>query len=176
MKPGLSGGAAVGGGAALAQALRHSITLTELQQLQLQYRLVAALLAGALIFDMLDPAMLLLAGTHSLILDAASATQLGPIGIGIVFVVLALLIGPYLALQCGCWPDRCRGITQFTCLVLALSALVWFFLAWRCVHLDVGAAVPLLLARNGAGALMFSLVLAFSLNAELLRTRLERPE
>lgn len=158
----------------LKAALRHSITLTELQHTTVQFRFVAALLAGSVLFDLIDPALLLLGSGESFIYRAACLTSLGPFWMAIVFLALALLLLPFLALQLGVCETCKRGGTQLACLALALASLLWFFLAWRCIPLDIGAA-PVVFARNGAGAILFSLALAYSLNAEQLRCSLERP-
>jgi hypothetical protein len=124
------------------------------------------------LFTCVDPAVLLLtAGDRTMIYRVATATSLGPHGVASAFLAVALALTPFLAFQCGCWPERVRGITQLTCLALSTAALLWFFLAWRCLTLDFGDALVVLLARNGAGSMLFALALALSLNADQLRKR-----
>lgn len=164
-----------GPAALLKDVMRTSILMTELQHAAVQLRLVAVLLATSMLFDMLAPALLLLAGADSIVLRAAAGTSLHAYGVGALFVALAVAMLPYLALQLGAWPRARRGLTKFTCLALALSGVLWAFLAWRCAHMDIGAAASLVFTRNALGALTFSVALAFSLNAEQLRTLLDCP-
>lgn len=158
---------------ALSAKLAHSITLTELQHTRVQARLMAALLAGSLLCDLTDPALLLVGSTASLVYRAAQATSLGPTALAIVMTGLAVLLLPFLVAQIAGLESRRRGVTQLACLSLALTSVVWFFLAWRCIPLDLGAA-PWVFTRYGAGALLFALAIAWSLNAEQLRIALER--
>lgn len=146
------------------------------QHAKLEARLMAALLAGALIFDLADPALILMMDTkRSVLSSTAAATALGCFGFGVLFLALAALLVPFLALQVGIWRDAHRGVKKLTCLVLALAGVAWIFLGWRCMHLHVGAAPPLVFLRSGAGALLACFALAFFLNAERLRS-LERPQ
>ncbi|HEY8359261.1 MAG TPA: hypothetical protein VIL30_17570 [Ramlibacter sp.] len=158
----------------LKATLRHSITLTELQHTYVQLRFAAILLGGSVLFDLIDPALLLLGSGQSFIYRAASLTALGSIGTALLFLTFALLLLPFLALQIGICPQCRRGGTQLACLALTGAGLLWFFLAWRCIPLDIGTA-PIVFARNGAGTMLFALALAYSLNAEQLRCSLERP-
>lgn len=157
----------------LRRVMRESIVLTELQHMTLMLRLMTALLAGAMLADLIDPALLLMHTPESLVFRAATATKMGPQALALLFLALAVLLAPFFALQLGMLAARRRGITQLACLSLALTGVVWAFLAWRAVPLDLGAA-PVVFARHGAAALLFALVLAWSLNAEQVRTLLER--
>lgn len=165
----------------LRQAMRESIRMTcaadigasmrlpALHEAALQLRLVAMLLAGSMIFTLLDPAALLWLADESLLYRVAASTSVHPQGMALIFCGLAALLTPYLLLQCGTLQEHRRGVVKLTCAGLALAAVLWAFLSWRSVHLDLGTAAPLLFARNGVGALLFAFVLAASLNAERLR-------
>lgn len=156
--------------------MRLSIVTTELQHTSVQLRFVAALLAAAMIRDLADPAILLLTRSETLLYRVAASTWLGPVATGWLFAGLALLLLPFLAVQLWQRPRVCRTVTKVAVLVLALTGLLWIFLAWRSTHLDLGATAQVLIALQGAGALLFALALALSLNAEQLRTLMERPE
>jgi hypothetical protein len=156
-----------------SRAIRETIVLAELQHVRVQYRLVAALLAGSMIFGLLDPALLLLGTEESLVYKAAAVTTIGPSALGHVLIGLSALLVPYMLVQISGATQRVRGATQLACVSLALSALVWLFLAWRCIPLDLGGA-PLVFTRYGLGCLLFALALAWSLNAEQLRIAMER--
>lgn len=160
---------------ALRTAMRTSIELTELQHTVAQLRLLAALLAGSMIFGLLDPAILLLAQTDSALYRVACATSIGAHALALLFVGLAVALTPFLAVQFGAWRRSRRAVVKVTCLVLVLVALVWMFLSWRSSHLQLGVAVEIVFGRNALGALLFAVGLAFSLNAELLRNAMERP-
>lgn len=154
--------------------MRHSITLTELQHLRVQFQVMAALLAGAMLFDLADPIVALLGVEGSVVHRAAAATALGPQALARVFLVLGVLLLPFLAVQMGAGEVCRRGVTQLACLSLSLTAVMWLFLAWRCIPLDLGFA-PLIFLRQGLGSLLFAAALAWSLNAEQIRCALERP-
>jgi len=160
----------------LRWTMRLSVATTELQHAQVQLRLIAALLAGSMLFDLVDPALLLLAQAESLVTRAAAGSALGAQGLGLLFAVLAAELVPFLTLQLGWCTAQRRDVTKATCLVLAAVGLTWLFLAWRCTHLGLGATAQIVFVRNGAGALIFALALGLSLNAELLRSYLDRPE
>lgn len=159
----------------LGFSLRLSIVLTELQHTNVQLRFVAALLAAAMIRDLADPAILLLTGTETLLFRVAASTSLGPVATGWLFAALAVLLLPFLLVQIWHRRSLCRLVTKLAVLVLALTSLLWIFLAWRCTHLDLGATTQVLIALQGVGALLFALALALSLNAEQLRILMERP-
>lgn len=137
-------------------------------------RLALLVLAGSVLFDLLDPAVLLLATPESLVYLAAAATRFGPDALARIFGGLAVLLLPFLALQCGLLQQRARGVTQLACVALALAAVLWIFLAWASLPLGLGVT-PLIFFRSGVGALLFALALAWSLNAEQIRSMLERP-
>lgn len=161
--------------AALKGAMSVSIVLTELQHTRAQLRFVAGLLACLIVFNLVDPAVVLATGTQSLLYRAATATSLGPKGVAVLFGGLAVCLVPFLVMQFGCWEAAQRAITKAACWALMFAGILWFFLAWRCLHLDLGAVPPALFARNGAGAWLFALAIALSLNAEQLRNLMERP-
>lgn len=157
-------------------ALQTSILLTDLQHAQLQARFMSVLLGGQILFAMVDPALLLLAGDRQTVLVVtAGASALGCVGFSVLFLALAVLLLPFLAMQFGWRKSARRRITKLTCLVLVLAALAWFFLAFRCAHLHIGLAPPVVFARTGLGAILVAGALAFFLNAERLRS-LEQPK
>jgi hypothetical protein len=127
-----------------------------------------------MIFSMADAAMLLL-GVPASLVARASIQTFGPEAFARVFAGLAVLMVPYLVGQLWQSAPRRRGVTQLACLALALDGLVWLFLAYSVAGLHLGWT-PLVFARNGIGALLVSVVLAYSLNAEQLRVLLERPQ
>lgn len=149
-------------------ALRVSVQLTEAQQERVQVRLFTALLVLAMLFDLIDPAVLLLGTPESLVFRVAEATSIGPYAFAHILLGLAVLLLPFLLLQFGVLERRRRGVTQLACLALALSGLLWSFLAWRAIPLDYGTA-PLVFGRAGGGAMIFALALAWSLNADQVR-------
>jgi hypothetical protein len=157
----------------LRSALRQSVVMTDLLHAQLQVRVMSFLLAGSLLFELLDPLLLLLQPNSTMLYRVAMSTQLRAHGVALLFGGLAAALAPFLVLQIGWLARRRRGVVKFTCLVLAAAALLWFFLAWRCTHLDLDGAVSVIFARSGLGALFFSLALSFSLNAERVRSLLE---
>lgn len=155
---------------ALKDIMAVSIMATELLHVRVQLRLVAVLLAATIAFELADPALLLLSGDgRSIIERTAAVAALGTLGAGLVFVALAGLLLPFVATQCGLWPSARRSAAKLACVALSIAALLWFFLAWRAMPLNLGAAASLLFIRNGAGAITFALAIALSLNAELLR-------
>lgn len=162
---------------ALKGIMRGSIELTELQHARAQLRFVSALLAASMLSDLLDPSLLLLSATDSLIYRAAAATSPGARAMGCAFASLALLLVPYLLLQIGVsqrLERQQRGVTQVACLALAAVGVAWMFMAWQAVNSDL-AVVPWIFARNAGGALLFAFFLSLTLNREQIRQLMERP-
>lgn len=158
----------------LRWAMRLSIMGTELQHAIVQARLLSILLAGALVFDLVDPALLILAVDGSMLHRVAMLTQHAS-AIGISFACLALGLVPYLVLQL-LWPGSRwrRAVTKASCLVLVLGGLQWIFLAWTARHVDYEVVGGIFL-RTGIGAMLFAAALALSLNSEQARQLLESP-
>lgn len=157
----------------LKHIMQRSILMTDLQHAHVQLRFVAALLAGSMMFTLLDPAVLLLADPAGVYHRAAHATSFGPYGLAAFFLFAAAMLIPFMAVQLGAWKSGQRFVTKATCWVLTAASLVWFFLLWRSLQLDLGSVAQLVFARSGMGAMGFALALGISLNAELLRTALE---
>lgn len=159
----------------LRETMRLSIMGTELQHALVQSRLLSILLAGALVFDLVDPALLILVVDGSMVHRVAMMTQHAA-AIGISFACLAIGLLPYLVVQL-LWPRSRwrRGVTKASCAVLVLGGLQWIFLAWTARHVDYEVVGGIFL-RTGVGAILFAVALALSLNSELARQLLESPE
>lgn len=157
----------------IGYTLRLSNVLTELQHAEVQLRIVTFLLACSMLFDLLDPALFIFTVPSSLIHRIANMVH-EPYAIGWAYAGLGALLVPYLVMQAVCpnCPER-RSVTKLACFSLMTAAVLWFFMAWMARDLDIGPVVGVYL-RTGLGALGFSLALALSLNAEQVRTLLER--
>lgn len=158
----------------LRHALRLSIVATELLHTQIQVRLAWVLLAGAMLWDFIDPALLILTVNASMVHRIALMTQ-HPLLVGATFLVLAAGVVPFVVLQLLAPASRWRrSITKLACLTLVAGGLLWVFLAWNARHVDVEVVGGIFL-RTGLGAFLSALALALSLNQEQTRCLLECP-
>jgi hypothetical protein len=153
--------------------MRTSIVGTELQHTQVQLRLVCILLAGSMFFDMVDPAMLILGVPSSVVARVAGMTH-QPVLVAWLLLASAGLMLPFALLHVfhPGHPGR-RDVTRAACLGLVGGGLLWIFLGYTARNTDFPYVVGVFL-RTGAGAFLFALALAISLNSELARTLLER--
>lgn len=157
----------------IEEIVRKAKPMPQEQYLQVALRFATVLLALSMLCDLLDPALLLIAGIDSLIYRAAEGLAPGATAIGRIFGCLAVLLLPFIALQFGAGQRHRRGITQLACLALALVGAMWFFLAYQALHLGM-PVVPWIFIRNAGGALLFALALSLSLNREQVRNLMER--
>lgn len=153
--------------------MRASIIGTEMQHQEIQHRIVSVLLAGMMLFDFIDPAVLILSVPSSVIGRIGHMTQEANF-IAFSFLTLASLLLPYVFMTVFCprHPMR-RDCTRVACLALAGAGVLWFLMAWTARNTEFPYVMSIFL-RSGLGAMLFSLSLALSLNNELARTLLDK--
>ncbi|MEO8391232.1 hypothetical protein [Polaromonas sp.] len=131
-------------------------------------RLLSVLLSCSLIFNMVDPALLILKEPASLVSHIARITH-SPVAIAATFLLMAALAAPFMVMQTFAPKTRHRRrVIRLGCLALCCGGLLWVFLAYLSRNLDY-ATVTGIFIRNGAWNIALAAVLANSINNEQKR-------
>lgn len=137
-------------------------------------RLLSVLLSASLIFNMIDPALLILNEEGSLVALVARMTHRPALVAGL-FIVMAGLAAPYVLMQVFNPTVRYRRrVVRLACLALCLGGVVWVLLGYLSRNLDYATITGIFL-RNGVGNIALAAVLANSINNEQKRARKATP-
>lgn len=140
----------------------------ELSMLRIQLRIVTALLLATISFSLLDPAV------YIMTIDSSMYSKIGralhnPLALAACFVACSVSLMPYMLVQMF-FPfyEKKRQCAKLACFGLFAAGALWLFLGWYIWDWDV-QTVSAVFCRLGVGAVLFSLTIALSLNAELLQ-------
>ncbi|HYW57664.1 MAG TPA: hypothetical protein VE934_11930 [Polaromonas sp.] len=135
----------------------------ELAHFRFECRMLSTLLAVAVMFNMIDPALLVLNEPRALVAMVAKLTG-NPRVLAVAFLFLALLVVPYVLMQLVCpQSTRHRGIVKIACLGMCVGGVLWIYLAFLSRNLDYETLTSIY-ARNGAWSICVGALLAFHLN------------
>lgn len=140
----------------------------ELLHFRAECRFISALLALSMVFNMLEPAILIFSAPETVLSQVASSTR-RPEWLALFFIQAAIALIPYVWVQA--FHPRAsarRWATKLACFSLCCASALWALLAFTSRGFDFAVITGLFL-RNSAGAVTFALALAISLNNELLR-------
>jgi hypothetical protein len=152
-----------------------SVPKLQMKHLLIELRILFIMLAGSMMFDMLDPAFLMLTSPNTMMYRIASLSHYREWVIA-SYIVSALLVVPYLAMHLfSSWHRRSREVTKLAIAGLLVSSVVWAFLCFISWRVETGWAT-LLYLRNIIGSLMFAGFLGAMLNSELRREALKEIE
>lgn len=147
---------------------------TNLKHANHEARLLLVALGSSLMFDMLDP-MLLILGTGASIVSKAAIITGFPIVIAGAFGAAAALLIPLLIFQIFCPAHEERDfVIRLALIGLALGGVVWMFLAYTVRVLDY-TTVTSIFARNGIWNIFLAGILAYRLNYQQQRRQEEPP-
>ncbi len=135
----------------------------ELSHYRFECRLLSTLLAVALMFNMIDPALLVLNEQRSLVATVAKMTG-HPAWLAVAFLLLACMVVPFVLMQL--FRPECihqRGIVKLACLAMCIGGVLWIYLAYLSRNLDYETLTGIY-ARNGGWSICLGAILAHHLN------------
>ncbi len=140
----------------------------ELVHFRAECRFVSVLLALSMIFNMVEPALLIFQAPNTAVARIASMTQ-HPDWVAVFFLQAAVLLVPHVWVHAFRPTSHARRwATKLACFALCVSSALWLLLAYLSRNVDI-AVITVLFLRNSGGAVIFALALGISLNNEQLR-------
>lgn len=140
----------------------------ELVHFRAECRFISVLLALSMMFNMVEPAVLIFNTPDTMVTRTAYLTS-HPDWIALFFVQAAMLLVPHVWVQAFRPNSRARRwTTKLACFALCVGSALWLLLAYLSATFDIAVITGLFL-RNSGGAVTFALALAISLNNEQLR-------
>ena len=136
-------------------------------RLQAMTRCMSVMAAFEILMDFISPAMWVLSTPSSIIAKVAGLSLSGR-ALGVVWLIAALLVVPFVLMQCFSPHYRHRRHVIKLCNYGNISGgLIWFFMAFLARDLDYDF-ITLNFLLNGFGAFALAALLANSLNNDLI--------
>lgn len=142
----------------------------ELQSLMTFLRFALTLLCGSFIFDLIDPALLILTSPNTVLYRVASLTHHRE-WVATAYMGCAILIAPYnFLLAFNRCHHRLRLFTKLALTGVTMSVILWGFMCFMGWRIEIGWTGPWFI-RSTVGSVLFAVYLAVSLNSELKRAQ-----